>query len=263
MIHIKKHSNHDSYKDDSYSFNKSQPRKKNHKDYYMNSNLTNDHFRTVKAGTLNVCIIVLPGAKVDRNSTDNQSIVPNRVKRDIAAANKIWKQYEKNRLIQGVTFTITRSVVFLENISGIVSNAENFPIGGSSHLTMVQAMLKTGRKVCQNADVYVFYMNGNRFGPVNFDYSSTLAVTYNSFPLIIMTNASTDEYLLAHELGHFMFITNRFNETDDPEPFHELDGDHNRTPSNLMFPTPEFWPIVPEITSEQIHKALNSRVFYS
>ena len=145
MVHIKKHSNHDSYKDDSYSFNKSQPRKKNHKDYYMNSNLTNDHFRTVKAGTLNVCIIVLPGAKVDRNSKDDQSIVPNRVKRDIAAANKIWKQYEKNRLIQGVTFTITRSVVFLENISGIVSNAESFPIGGASHLRMVQAMLKTGR----------------------------------------------------------------------------------------------------------------------
>ncbi|KJL03369.1 MULTISPECIES: hypothetical protein [Priestia] len=263
MIHIKKHYNHDSYKDGPDSSNQSQLQKKDHKDCYIKSNLISDNFKTIKTGTLNVCIIVLPGAKVDRNSKDNQSIVPNRVKRDIAAANRIWKQYEKNRLIQGVTFTITRSFVFLENISGIVSNAENFPIGGASHLTMVQAMLKTGRKICQNADVYVFYMNGNRFGPINFDYSSTLAVTYNSFPLIIMTNASTDEYLLAHELGHFMFITNRFSETDDPEPFHELDRNHNRTPGNLMFPTPEFWPIVPEITGEQIYKALNSRVFYS
>ncbi|MFP7734017.1 hypothetical protein ACLHDF_11485 [Priestia aryabhattai] len=263
MIHIKKHYNHDSYKDDPYSCDKSQLQKRNYKDWYIKSNSTNDYVKTVKTGTLNVCVIVLPGAKVDRNPKDNQFTVPNRVKRDIAAANRIWKQYKQNQLIQGVTFTITRSFVFLKNVSGIVNNAENFPIGGASHLTMVQAMLKTGRKVCRNADVYVFYMNGNRFGPINFDYSSTLAVTYNSFPLVIMTNASTDEYLLAHELGHFMFITNRFNETDDPQPFHELDRNHNRTPSNLMFPTPEFWPIVPEITSEQIHKALNSRVFYS
>lgn len=146
MVHIKKHSNHDSYKDDSYSFNKSQPRKKNHKDYYMNSNLTNDHFRTVKAGTLNVCIIVLPGAKVDRNSKDNQSIVPNRVKRDIAAANKIWKQYEKNRLIQGFTFTITRSVVFWKTSVALLVMRKIFQLEGLVILQWYKQCLKLAER---------------------------------------------------------------------------------------------------------------------
>jgi len=76
VIHIKKHYNHDSYKDGPDSSNQSQLQKRDHKDRYIKSNLISDNFKTVKTGTLNVCIIVLPGAKVDRNSKDDQSIVP-------------------------------------------------------------------------------------------------------------------------------------------------------------------------------------------
>ncbi|MFC3882294.1 hypothetical protein ACFOU2_01635 [Bacillus songklensis] len=262
MIKIKNYCIYYNHRDGKYYLDKSYPHKKNKKCPYKEFDLADDNHRTVATGTLDVCIIVLPGAQVDRNPTDTQTTIPNRVRREIAAANRIWQRRENGRLVQGVRFNVVRSFVYLENISGIVSNAENFPTRENSHMTMVQAMLRTGRAVCPNADVYVFYMNGNRFGPINSDYSSTVAITYNSFPIIIMTNASTSDYLLAHELGHFMFITNRFNRTADPEPFSTTDRNHNRTPTNLMFPSPDSWPPVPDITADQIYKALNSRVFY-
>lgn len=219
--------------------------------------------RTVATGTLNVCVIVLPGAIVGTSPTG--TMIPDRVTREIAAANNIWQRRDTSgRVIPGVgvRFNITNFVPLTINIPSVVGNAENFPTSIRDQNEMAQRMFDSARRACSNADVFIFYMDGNRFGPVHTDGTVTQAVTFGNVPVIIMTNGSTHGYVLAHELGHFMFNTNRFGSISDPEPFSRDNSGHNRSVTNLMYPSSTRWPLIPDITAAQVNKALNSRVFY-
>lgn len=216
--------------------------------------------RTASKGTINVCVFILPGAKVGGISSDSHSKIPSRIRKEIDAANSIWKKYVDGRLM-GVSFKIIKTILVQKNLRGVVENAQNFPDNDE----MPQILLAHGRKVCPHAHVFVFYMGGSRIGASNRDGSQTNALTYRAVPVIVLSDgAQSSQYILAHELGHFLYLNNRFGNIFDPNPF-PGDPDHNQSKSNLMYPRSDFWPPTPKpptISDEQIIKALNTRFFY-
>jgi hypothetical protein len=214
------------------------------------------NLKTVSTGTIYICVLILPGAKVGKAPSNAK--IPIRVKLEIEAANKIW-QRQVNGKVQGVKFQIVDVVEFNENPSGIGGNSQSFPWNQKN---IDKILFEHGRNLCPEADVYVYYMNGNSIGPIFPDGRQTDAITFRRLPVIIISNgALTKNYILAHELGHFMYINNLLGYKFDPDPF-PGDPDHNLHPSNLMSPTSDFWPQKPFVTSAQIRKALNTRFFY-
>ncbi|HYK74459.1 MAG TPA: hypothetical protein VEV44_15290 [Pseudoneobacillus sp.] len=213
---------------------------------------------TVENGTIKVCVLVLPGAQIgDSIST---SRIPSRVKSDIQAANMIWKQQVNGRS-HGVSFEIVSCVHLETPIQGVGKDLKHFPW----HDDIAYRLMEMGRKICPYAHVYIFYMNGDHIGPLHSNGSHTDAITFRDAPIVIMSNgASSRNYILAHELGHIMYLHNLYGNKYDPNPF-PGDPDHNAIPHNLMYPTSDYWPSSPRkptITSEQIRKALNTRFFY-
>jgi hypothetical protein len=219
--------------------------------------------RLVNKGTICVGVIVFPGAEVDRNEKYEDSI-PLRIKREIAAANALWQQNESGNT-RGVQFKVVKTVIFDQRIKGIDLNVEK--ISMTNKKLNQNGLLLSGiaKKLLKEADIYVFYMTGETIGPVDFDGSRILALTYIDYPIVIMSNgARTNDFILAHELGHVLFNNNIYGNTSDPDPY-KGDPAHNARSSNLMFPTGLYWPPLPKlpkVTSEQIKKALETKFFY-
>jgi hypothetical protein len=214
---------------------------------------------TVMQGVINVCVVILPGAQVGKIGTP--TIPPARVKLEIEAANQIWKQ-NISGIWQGVTFHVRCIHVMNPSLAGLNGNVEDFPwkIEKPEEL-----LFNKGKQIYPNADVYIFYMDGEHIGPVLPNGARTDAITFRNVPVIIMSNgAQVNKYILAHELGHFMYLNNLMEYPFDPFPF-PLDHDHNANSSNLMFPTSDYWAKqskAPNLTPAQIRKALNTRFFY-
>lgn len=221
-----------------------------------------NHNKTISNGTLYACVLVLPGAQTD--SGIDQDSLPARIQREIAGANTLWQQ-KTNGKTRGVQFKLSKFINFNKKIKGIDFNAENIVMTQRKVDQIGRLLLEIAKKFCENADVYIIYMNGDTIGPVQSSGSRVLAMTYIDYPIIIMSNgAKGNDFILAHELGHFMFINNRFGNTSDPDPLQE-DPAHNANPDNLMFPTGKNWPTLPKlpnITADQIKKALDIRFFY-
>lgn len=216
--------------------------------------------KTVARGTLAVCIIVLPGAQVGAISTNNRSL-PRRIERELAAANNIW-QKQVNGMIQGVKFKIKKFIQLEQRMKGIDLNAEHLQMVQRQLDQRAQLLMEVGRQICQDCDVFVFYMNGNSIGPAYRDGTRNVAISFIDYPMIIMSNgAQENDYILAHELGHFMFNNHISGRTSDPNPFKKNPA-HNASPTNLMYPHGQFWPKIPHITDAQIKKALETRFFY-
>ncbi|MHC0035540.1 hypothetical protein [Pseudoneobacillus sp. C159] len=215
--------------------------------------------KCVKHGVINVCVLILPGAKVGR--MEKSSEIPSRVRTDFEAANSIWRQ-DMNGGKQGVTFKVTNIHFVNSGLKGIGENVQDFPWKKEQ---IEDLFLSEGKRLFPSADVYIFYMNGQHIGPTLSNGARTVAITFRNFPVIIMSNgAKVNQYILAHELGHFMYLNNLMEYSFDPHPF-PLDPDHNVDPSNIMYPTSDYWPShskPPTITPAQIRKALNARFFY-
>lgn len=219
--------------------------------------------KTVSRGTIYVGVLVLPGAQVGRIPRDRQTD-PSRIKREIAAANNAW-QIQVNGRFHGIRFKIVNTIVLDQDITGLDSNAEKFPMTRSQQDEKARILIRQGKKVCRNADVFIFYMNGNSVGPAFRDGSRVAAISFIDYPIIIMSNsAQENDFILAHELGHFLFNNNRFGQTSDPNPYRG-DSAHNASSKNLMYPTGDSWPEPPQspmISPDQLYKALNTRFFY-
>jgi hypothetical protein len=217
--------------------------------------------KKISNGTINVCVLVFPGSEVGLTPRDYSKRILNRIKRDIDAANRIWKQ-QVNGKREGVTFKLVHCMVEAKNRLGISNDAQQFPWNQDE---IGEILFKYGRRFCPNAHVFVFYMNGNSIGPIHPNGSHTDAITFRDVPVIIMSNGSSSrKYILAHELGHIMYLSNLYGDTKDPNPF-PGDPDHNIHPTNLMFPRSDYWPespLSPTLTPAQIRKALNTRFFY-
>lgn len=219
--------------------------------------------RMVSNGTLYVGVFVFPGAEIGKNDS-SMNTVPIRIKREFAAANTIWLQKVSGKT-RGINFKVVKTIIFDKQIKGIDLNTEKIVMTQKNLDQTARLLIGLARKFCRDADVFVFYMNGNTIGPVERDGARILAMTYIDYPIIIMCNGTkTNDFILAHELGHVMFNNNRYGNRSDPEPF-KGDPAHNANSSNLMFPTGLYWPPlpkIPNITSEQIKKALENRFFY-
>jgi hypothetical protein len=210
---------------------------------------------TVTNGSIHICVMILPDAKVDRLFGDS---IPNRISKEIQAANSIWNK-RINGIDYGIEFHLTSCYFFNKGLQGVGENCQDFPWSQSN---IDKLLYEYGKKACPNAHVYVYYMKGNHIGPVHPNGSKTDAVTFRDYPVIIMSDGPRSrDYILAHELGHFMFLNNLYGYTFDPDPF-PGDPDHNVNPDNIMYPTSDFWRKQPSITSAQILKALNTRFFY-
>jgi hypothetical protein len=108
-------------------------------------------------------------------------------------------------------------------------------------------------------------MPGNHIGPMSSNSARTDAITFRTDPVIILSNSALlNNHILAHELGHFMYLNNLFGYKFDPDPS-PFDPDHNVDPTNLMYDKSDHWPSAPNkptLTPAQIRKALNTRFFY-
>lgn len=219
---------------------------------------------TVSYGTITVCAFVFPGAETGTFSASKHS-APVRIKREISCANSVWKKKSGNETKYAVHFRLQKTVVFTDTIKGVEVNAENISMNGKKLMKSAKLLMGLAEKYSPEADLYVFYLDGDQIGATQQDGARVLAITYIDYPLIIMSNgAQKSDFILAHEMGHFLFNTNRFGETNDPEPIRG-DTAHNKEPTNLMYPTGMYWPKPPNmplITSEQLYKALNSKLFY-
>jgi hypothetical protein len=217
------------------------------------------NLNTVDSGTINVCSVVLPGAQVGSNPFESTSQIPIRLRLDLEAANQIWQQ-SVNGKMQGVKFNLVRTVISKEQLQGIGENVQDFPWNQKN---IEKVIFEHGKRVCPNAQVFVYYMNGNHIGPIYPNGTRCDAITFRSFPVIILSNHSLlNRYILAHELGHLMYLNNLFGYTFDPDPS-PFDPDHNANPDNLMYYKSDYWPKPrPTITPAQIRKALNTRFFY-
>ncbi|NMD70451.1 hypothetical protein HHO41_09120 [Bacillus sp. DNRA2] len=219
---------------------------------------------TVSFGTINVCAFVFPGADIGTFSSTKQS-APARIKREIACANAVWKQQSGNETKKAVHFKLKKTIIFPNVVKGFAVSAEDISMNARKLSKNAKLLLGLAEKYGPSCDLYVFYMDGDRVGAVQQGGSRILAITYIDYPIIIMSNgAQSSDFILAHEMGHFLFNTNRFGETNDPEPIRS-DPAHNSHQANLMYPTGMFWPKLPnmpDLTSEQLTKALNSKLFY-
>jgi hypothetical protein len=219
------------------------------------------YHNTVPNGILNVCILVLPGAQVGKAKIDSTLNIPIRVKKDIEAANQIWQTRVNERTI-GVKFNVVSTFIFHKDLNGIGENAEDFPWNQND---IGKICFQHGLRICPKAHVFVFYMKGDSIGPILSNGARTDAITFRRFPVIIMSNsAQSKNYILAHELGHIMYLNNLLGYPFDPDPA-PRDPDHNVNPSNLMYYKSDYWPLPPNrptITAAQIRKALHTRFFY-
>lgn len=217
--------------------------------------------KTIDTGTINICAFIHPGAHVGSNPFENNSKIPIRIRLDIDAANKVW-QHQINEKTQGIKFNLLHTIVLEKNLLGIGENVQEFPWNQTN---IGKILFEYGKKVCPNAHVFVHYMNGKNIGPIILKGAQTDAITFRTEPVIILSNSAIlNNYILAHELGHFMYLNNLFGYKFDPEPS-PFDPDHNIHPSNLMYYKSDHWPSSPQkpsITPAQIRKALNTRFFY-
>jgi hypothetical protein len=218
-----------------------------------------NYIKIVSSRTIRVCVMALPGAQVGRNLTD-----PIRVQRDFAIANKMW-QHKVNSINIGVRFEVIDFIILDKDLQGLNSNAENIVLSNQQLEQNAKILMRLGRKFCPTANLFIVYMKGNTIGTVRRDGTKILAISFIDHPLIIMSNgAKENEFILAHELGHFLFNNNRFGNTSDPNPI-KGDPAHNATKTNLMHPTGIYWPAPPRspiLTLDQIIKALEIRFFY-
>lgn len=163
---------------------------------------------------------------------------------------------------QGIRFNLLKTIIFEQRINGIDMNAEMIVMKQRNLDKNGKLLLTLAKKFCADADVYLFYMNGERIGSIQQDGARVLAITYIDYPIIILSNgAKANDFILAHELGHFLFNNNMYGEYADPNP---ILGDfaHNVSPTNLMYPTGMHWPKPPQMPSimpEQIKKALENK----
>lgn len=198
------------------------------------------------------------------NSSRESQTIPSRITREITAANNIW-QVKVNGKSHGVRFKVVNTILLNQGIKGLDSNAEKFPMTRRQQDEKAQILIRLGKKFCKNADVWIFYMNGKSVGPAFHDGSRIAAISFIDYPVILMSNAAQEnDFILAHELGHFMFSNNRFGHTSDPHPYRG-DSAHNASRKNLMYPTGDAWPSPPEtptITPDQLNRALNTKFFY-
>lgn len=217
--------------------------------------------KIVETGTINICALILPGAQVGNNPLDSNSKIPIRIKLEMEAANQIWQQRYHGRTY-GIKFDLIHTSYINQLPHGIGKNVQDFPWNQEN---IEQVLFEYGKKVCPNAHVFVYYMNGNHIGPIHRNGTQTDAITFRGYPVIILSNSALiKKYIFAHELGHFMYLNNLFGYTFDPDPS-PVDPDHNTNPTNLMYYKSDLWPASPQrpsITHAQIRKALNARFFY-
>jgi hypothetical protein len=217
--------------------------------------------KTVDNGTINVCTLIYPGAHVGSSPFKTSSKIPIRVRLDFEAANKIWQQ-QVNGITQGIKFNLFHISVMEKNLLGVGGNVQDFPWNQAN---IGKILFEYGKRACPNAHVFVYYMPGNHIGPLSSNSARTDAITFRTEPVIILSNSALlNNYILAHELGHFMYLNNLFGYKFDPDPL-PFDPDHNANPTNLMYDKSDHWPSAPHkptLTPAQIRKALNTRFFY-
>jgi hypothetical protein len=217
--------------------------------------------KTVDTGTINICAFILPGAHVGSSPFETSSKIPTRIRLDIEAANSIWQQHVNGKT-HGIQFNLLHTLALEKILPGVGGNVQDFPWNQAN---IGKILFEYGKKICPNAHVFVYYMNGHNIGPVFSNGARTDAITFRTEPVIILSNSALlNNYILAHELGHFMYLNNLFGYKFDPEPS-PFDPDHNIHPTNLMYYKSDHWPLSPQkptITPAQIRKALNTRFFY-
>ncbi|MGJ7921184.1 hypothetical protein [Neobacillus sp. LXY-4] len=215
--------------------------------------------KIVPLGMINVCAMVLPGAIV--RDVSNEDCL---VKKQVEEANILWQKIINGRTF-GVKFELNSIILINQDIKRLHPNAENISFSPKHLDQIANSIVKQAKKLTLKADLYIVFMDGDSIGPILADGTRVLAISFIDYPIIIMSNtAAQREYILAHEIGHFLFNNNRYGNTADPDPI-KGDSAHNAERSNLMHPTGIYWPKSPnkpDVTVAQILKALETRFFY-
>ncbi|MGG1677005.1 hypothetical protein ACIFOT_14800 [Neobacillus sp. NRS-1170] len=126
-------------------------------------------------------------------------------------------------------------------------------------------------------DVIIIYLPGLEFKRK----ANGLSLAYDTKkpPYLIVVSDGVKDYpwVVAHEIGHILYYTNKFNNRDDPNPYLEVndkgepmrddqgnlkfDRAHNNNKNNIMYPRGSKSSIPPKVTFDQMVKVSNSYLF--
>lgn len=177
----------------------------------------------------------------------------NRIQRDIEAANEVWKTCRIHFSLRGIT------TIGSTNVSGIIGNG----VFTSSNPPQILNMLSNRPSGSSRFSIVIYYVDGNRFQDgANGVSPYPLPLTQGGpRPSIILTNdahpdVTSTRFVLAHELGHTLFLNPNNLTLTNPSNTVSSDGFHDNDPTNLMYvrgvgPNPT-------INKEQCEKARSS-----
>ncbi|MHC0038532.1 hypothetical protein [Pseudoneobacillus sp. C159] len=123
-------------------------------------------------------------------------------------------------------------------------------------------------------DVIIIYLPGVGFKGI----TGGLALAYDTKkpPYLIVVSESAGDYpwVVAHEIGHVLYYSNRYHDKKDPNPYLlvnargepirdkqgnlKYDHAHNNNKNNIMYPRASKSTIPPKVTSAQLKKASQS-----
>ncbi|WP_338449369.1 hypothetical protein R4Z09_24825 [Niallia oryzisoli] len=156
----------------------------------------------------------------------------NRIQRDIEAANEVWKTCRIHFSLKGI-LTI-RSV----NVEKFVGNG----VFTSSNPPEILNMLSIRPLYPGRYKIVIYYVDGKRFSDgANGVSPYPLPLTEGGpRPSIILTNDAHPDvtftrFVLAHELGHTLFLNPNNLTLTNPSTTATPDGFHDNDPNNLMF----------------------------
>ncbi|MEE6185087.1 hypothetical protein [Bacillus pretiosus] len=177
----------------------------------------------------------------------------NRIQRDIDAANEVWKTC-------GIRFLLERVITI-----GTVDVSDTIGMGVTtfSNPPKILNMLSIRPPGSSRFSIVIYYVYGNRFLDGSNGVSPyPLPLTQGGpRPSIIHTNDAHPDFtatrfVLAHELGHTLFLNPNDLTLTNPSPTATSDGYHDVNPNNLMYVGGV--GTNPTINKEQCEKARSS-----
>ncbi|MBW7454841.1 NlpC/P60 family protein [Paenibacillus sepulcri] len=178
------------------------------------------------------------------------------IKKDLNRASKIWESSGITFRLKSITRHTDESYKFKngEFSGGILLNKQP---------KKVQKLIRYSPKGSTRNDVVVIYMNSKSFKDVEAKRTTTGAIYFfgkktgpRVATILLATNSRERAQMLAHELGHALFVNPVTGRSINPSrTMDPNETSHDSDKKNLMYPKP---PSKPHINQTQREKAKKS-----